>query len=76
MKKLKLYLDTSVLNFIFAEDAPDFKNVTIDFFENYVAKEKYDVFISSVVIREIEKHRIHSREICFLIQSKSIPFVF
>lgn len=55
MKKLKLYLDTSVLNFLFAEDAPDFKNVTIDFFENYVAKEKYDVFISNVVIREIEK---------------------
>ena len=46
MKKLKLYLDTSVLNFIFAEDAPDFKNVTIDFFENYVAKGKYDVYIS------------------------------
>jgi len=55
MKKLKLYLDTSVLNFLFAEDAPDFKNVTVDFFENYVAKGKYDVYISDVVIREIEK---------------------
>jgi predicted nucleic acid-binding protein len=55
MKKLKLYLDTSVLNFLFAEDAPDFKNITVDFFENYVAKGKYDVYISNVVIREIEK---------------------
>ena len=55
MKKLKLYLDTSVLNFLFAEDAPDFKKITIDFFDNYVAKGEYDVFISDVVIKEIEK---------------------
>ena len=55
MKKLRLYLDTSVPNFLFAEDAPDFKNITIDFFENYVAKGRYDVYISDVVIREIEK---------------------
>ena len=28
MKKLRIYLDTSVINFLFAEDAPDFRAVT------------------------------------------------
>ena len=55
MKKLKIYLDTSVINFIHADDAPDFRAATIDFFENFVKTERYDVFISDVVIAEIEK---------------------
>lgn len=28
MKKLRIYLDTSVINFLFADDAPDFKSVS------------------------------------------------
>ena len=55
MKLLKIYLDTSVINFLFAEDAPDFKRVTIDFFENYVRRNVYQVYVSEVVIREIEQ---------------------
>lgn len=31
MKKLNIYLDTSVLNFLFADDAPQLKNITIEF---------------------------------------------
>ena len=52
MRKLKLYLDTSVLSFIFADDAPQLKRVTERFFEDM---EKYEVYISEVVIREISK---------------------
>jgi hypothetical protein len=55
MKLLKIYLDTSVINFLFAEDAPDFKRVTIDFFEHYVRRKIYQVYVSEVVIREIEQ---------------------
>ena len=55
MKLLKIYLDTSVVNFLFAEDAPDFKRVTIDFFEHYVRRKVYQVYVSEVVIREIEQ---------------------
>ena len=55
MKLLKIYLDTSVVNFLFAEDAPDFKRVTIDFFEHYVRLKVYQVYVSEVVIREIEQ---------------------
>ena len=53
MKKPKIYLDTSVINFLFADDTPDFKKVTIDFFENYFSA--YEVYISDVVLLEINK---------------------
>jgi predicted nucleic acid-binding protein len=52
-KKIKIYLDTSIINFLFADDAPEKKEVTIDFFENYL--KEYEVFISSIVISEIDK---------------------
>ncbi len=35
MNKLQIYLDTSIINFLFADDAPDFKRVTVEFFEKY-----------------------------------------
>jgi rRNA-processing protein FCF1 len=53
MKKLKVYIDTSVINFLFADDAPDFKQITIDFFHKYI--HDYDVFVSDVVLFEINK---------------------
>jgi len=53
MKKLRIYLDTSVINFLFADDAPEFKRITADFFSNYI--NKYEVFVSEVVIFEINK---------------------
>mgnify|MGYP000871468752 CR=1 FL=1 len=28
MRKLKIYLDTSVINFLFADDAPEMKEIT------------------------------------------------
>lgn len=52
MRKLKLYLDTSVWNFVFADDAPEKKEITVDFFKA-VEKEIYEIFISEVVVREI-----------------------
>ena len=52
-KKLKIYLDTSVINFLFADDALQFKSITMDFFENYL--NTFDVYISQVVIDEIIK---------------------
>jgi rRNA-processing protein FCF1 len=66
MRKLKLYLDTSVLNFLYAEDVPEFKKITEEFFENYVKKGKYIVYISDVVIKEIEKTKNESKKINLL----------
>ena len=50
-RKLKIYLDTSVINFLFADDAPDLKKITIDFFDNYV--DNYQAEISEIVLTEI-----------------------
>ncbi|MEW6070097.1 MAG: hypothetical protein AB1485_05720 [Candidatus Thermoplasmatota archaeon] len=49
MRKLKIYLDTSVLSFYFAEDEPEKMRNTKEFFKR-VKKEEYDAFISAVVI--------------------------
>ena len=52
MRKLKLYLDTSVWNFFFADDAPEKRDVTKEFFD-LVRQGRYEVFISAVVVKEI-----------------------
>ncbi len=52
MRKLKLYLDTSVWNFFFADDAPEKRDITKEFFD-LVKQGQYEVFISEVVIKEI-----------------------
>ena len=62
MKKLKLYLDTSVINFLFADDVPELRKITEDFFENYVEKGKYLVYVSDVVIAEIEKTKYEDKK--------------
>lgn len=53
MRKLKIYLDTSVINFLFAGDAPDYMKATIDFFDNYLGD--FDAYISDVVLSEIKR---------------------
>ena len=37
MRQLRVYLDTSVINFLFADDSPDFRKATEDFFMNIVS---------------------------------------
>lgn len=54
MRKLKLYLETSLWNFYFADDAPEKKDITIEFFEN-IKKGKYEIFTSQTVLNEIDK---------------------
>jgi len=52
MRKLKLYLETSVWNFFFADDAPEKMDVTKEFFDS-VRRGFYEVYISEVVLKEI-----------------------
>lgn len=44
MKKISIYLDTSIINFLYANDVLEKKEVTIDFFENCVKPKVYDIF--------------------------------
>ena len=54
MKKLKLYIETSTWNFIYADDAPEKKEITKTFF-SLVKKGIYEIYISEVVLREFDK---------------------
>lgn len=52
MKKLKLYLETSVWNFLFADDAPNSRGITLRLFKEIV-KGFYEIYTSDVTIAEI-----------------------
>jgi predicted nucleic acid-binding protein len=56
MKKLRIYLDTSVINFLFAEDAPVWRLATVEFFEQ-VVRHSDSVFVSQLVLEEIVRTR-------------------
>ena len=54
MKKLKIYLDTSVISHLFADDTPDKMADTIKLWEDFKS-DKYEVFISTVTAEEMQK---------------------
>jgi predicted nucleic acid-binding protein len=56
VKKLKIYLDTSVISHLDQRDAPEWEADTKRLWEDIKAQ-KYDVFISPVVVAEIERCR-------------------
>ena len=60
MKKLKVYLDTSVINFLYVTDAHEYRKATEVFFEKVVALNKIDTYISNIVIDEINKTKDES----------------
>jgi len=45
MFRPKIHLDTSVINFLFHDDAPEKQEATIDFFDNYIKTGVYETFI-------------------------------
>jgi predicted nucleic acid-binding protein len=60
MKKLKLYLETTIPNYVFAEDTPEKQNATLKFWDK-IKTRPYEVFVSEVVVAEIEKTRDPSK---------------
>ena len=57
---MKIYLETSVINFLFAEDAPEKMKITQEFF-NLI--NEYEIFISDIVLLEIEQAPEQKREL-------------
>jgi hypothetical protein len=57
VKKLKAYLDTSIINFLRADDAPVYKNATEILFNDIIAPNKIDTYISRVLLEEIDDTR-------------------
>ena len=54
MNKLKIYIDTSVISYLDQEDAPEKMSETQEIWELF-RKNKYEIYISDVVIYEINK---------------------
>ena len=59
MKKLKLYLDTSIFNFVFADDAPQERDLTRKFFKQV---DQYEIYFSDIVIKEVARCHSPKRE--------------
>ncbi|MBI4723316.1 MAG: hypothetical protein HY769_10065 [Candidatus Stahlbacteria bacterium] len=57
MKVVKIYLDTSIISFTQAYDAMEKRELTLEFLNLYVKKGIYAVFISPIVIDEINKSK-------------------
>jgi predicted nucleic acid-binding protein len=55
MNKLKVYLDTSIINFLYTGDSPEYRKATEIFFEDIIARNKIETYISNIVIDEINK---------------------
>lgn len=53
-EKLRVYLDTSIISYLEQEDAPDKVRVTRNLW-NYLKSGMFDIFISDVVIYELNK---------------------
>ncbi len=53
MRKLKVYLDTSVVSYLYQADAPEKIQNTLDLWELFRNK-VYKVYISDIVIRSVD----------------------
>ena len=53
-RKPKVYIETSIFNFVFADDAPDKREDTLALFRE-IGQGKYDAFTSEYVIAELQK---------------------
>jgi len=74
MKKLKLYLETTIPNYVFAEDTPEKQNVTLRFWEK-IRTRPYEVFVSEVVVAEIEKTKDLSKREKLLKVIEGLPLL-
>lgn len=61
MKRLKLYLETSIWNFLIADDASEKRAENERFFEE-IKGGKYEIYVSELIIAEIDQAREEKRE--------------
>ena len=54
MKKLKIYLETTIFNFYFATDSDEKRDAALILFDE-IKQQKYEVYTSISVIRELEQ---------------------
>lgn len=55
MGRLEVYLDTSVISYLFHDDRPERPRETEKFFENTIATKAHAAFISAIVLDELSR---------------------
>ena len=74
MNKLKIYLDTSVISHLYAEETPEKMADTLLLWEK-LKSNKYEVYISTIVIDELE--RCHEPKKSFMLNElKQLNYKF
>lgn len=63
--RLRLYLETTIPNYLFADDTPRERDITKRFWKE-IREEKYEVFISRLVLGEIERTQDDEKRIALL----------
>lgn len=75
MRKIKLYLDTSVVSYLQQEDSPEKTTVTNLFWDRLKKRKDIEVYMSDVVFAELNK--CHEPKLSFLKKKvKEIDFIF
>jgi predicted nucleic acid-binding protein len=75
LKQLKIYLETTVFNFKFAEDSPDKKADTIKLFDE-ISEGKYIAYTSNYVLQELLKAEEPKRsDMVALVEQYKIKFL-
>lgn len=62
-RKLKVYLDTSVISYLKQEDAPEKTGITLNLWEKFKTG-VYDIYLSDVTIAEISKCNKEKLDFC------------
>jgi predicted nucleic acid-binding protein len=77
MKPLKIYLDTSIISFLYAEDTPDLRKITQDFFSDYVRTGRHNCFVSEIVVNEIQRTRdiVKRNQMLEIVRSYQFPIL-
>ena len=65
MRKIKIYLDTSVINYLDATHMPQQMQDTVDLWDIFSSDERFEVTISGVVEREIKASPEEKRKVLF-----------
>ena len=75
MRKLKIYLDTSVISHLQQEDVPEKMRETRELWELFKTRKDIEIVISDLVVREIYRCREPKRSFLFN-EMSNLPYTF
>ena len=65
MRKLKIYLDTSIISYLHQEDAPEKTQETRELWEQFKHRQDIEIIISDLAVREIYQCKEPKRSLMF-----------